>query len=85
MSIKSWFERAIDDSNYDVTSDPDEMNRIYICENCGCRFTLDEAFGKFYNYFNGDLSYNGCGYDGSLCGDCAAEEENSKFEDLDLF
>ncbi len=77
--MSNWFERALDDSNYNVENDYDEMTTTYVCSNCGCRFTLDEAFSIFSERFNGDLSYNGCGYCGDLCGDCAADEEESKF------
>lgn len=77
--MSDWFERALEDSTYDVTWDLDEMEKEYKCDKCGCIFTLDEAFCDFEDRFNGDLTYNGCGYDGSLCGHCAADREKKKF------
>ena len=77
--MSNWFKRAIDDSEYNVEDDFEEMNKPRKCRKCGCTFTLDEAFSDFLHRFNCDLSYNGCGYDGKICGNCAADIEESKF------
>lgn len=77
--MSDWYERALDDPDYNVEDDYDEMTAVRTCEKCGCSFTLDEAFSVFSERFNGDFSYRGCGYGGYLCGDCAADEEESKF------
>ena len=77
--MSDWYERALDDPDYNVEDDYDEMTAVRICEKCGRSFTLDEAFSIFSERFNGDFSYRGCGYGGYLCGDCAADEEESKF------
>ena len=76
----SWFERALNDPDYNVEDDYEEFHKERTCSRCGTTFTLDEAFSDYENYFNGDLTYNGCGYDGDLCGICAAKREDRKYK-----
>ena len=79
--MSTWFDKGLSDSQYDLNDDEEELEKTYVCECCGCTFTLGEALSDFADRFNYDLSYNGCGYDGSLCGNCAADEEEAKFNE----
>lgn len=75
-----WFERAIDNPDYDPESDPDALNEEYVCDVCGCTFTLEEAIDVYRRRV--DASYRVCGHAGDLCGNCAADKYERETEIL---
>ena len=68
-----WINRSINDPNYDVENDIEAMTEKYVCQECGCTFTLDEASSDFMDHIDG-ISYLSTDYRGDLCGICAAEK-----------
>lgn len=52
--------------------DTDESTRSRICQQCGHTYTLEEAHSFFSEKFNAD--YTASGYDGTICGCCAAKD-----------
>ena len=45
-----WIEKGIDDDNYDVENDYEELNKHYRCDRCGNSFTLEEAASDFTSH-----------------------------------
>ena len=68
-----WIEKGIDDPNYNVEYDEKELNKYYICDCCGAKFTLADAISDFSSRING-ISYTSISEAGDLCGNCAADK-----------
>lgn len=70
-----WREKGIDNSDYDVTNDDEELEKTYKCDRCKIVFTLEEAASDFASHISG-ISYFSISEAGDLCGNCAAENYN---------
>ena len=68
-----WIEKGLDDPNYSVENDEEELKKTYVCKDCQSTFTLREAIDEYSSRMNGDLSYTTDRYAGDLCGYCAAD------------
>ena len=68
-----WIEKGLDDSDYDVLNDDEELEKTYECDCCHCVFTLDEAASDFASRISG-ISYFSISEAGDLCGNCAADK-----------
>ena len=67
-----------DNAEYSIEDDPEELQKSYVCDNCGCTFTMEEAIDDYGDRFNGDLSYISCRHAGDLCGNCAADKTEAE-------
>lgn len=68
-----WIDKGIDDPDYDVLDDQEELDKVYTCEICGREFTLGEAISEFTEHVSG-ITYTMVREAGELCGHCAGEK-----------
>lgn len=70
---EEWF-----DDDYDLDEDLEVLTIPRTCDRCGCSFTIEQAIVDYSARI--DFPYYALQFIGDLCGNCAADSIEKKFE-----